>query len=339
MSTDPFADTRFEGKSEASPEDIAAEMQFRRSVYRRLWETTPESDGKRSIVFNNGEELHKFPRRAMIELGLIDQKGLEYAGLEGHLGIEERYKSLMERCGWVKFERIPRADLSLEETYCVTLLVDPDKIDELDQPYIADLPPITIAVETIELMPAYKRLLGVSTEFKGERCVADPVRALTNYFSQGRAYDADETVNMLIDAGLAEWRSHNAVGTEGDRLFLMPLPVDTSVPPPSPTVTQPEEADLAVLLRSKRAELQRSLENSLETSGQLQAQIRDLQSQLAALEHEATTVATNSSNLGREIRTIDEQLQALAEIEQAERELAARKAQIRAAIAVAGSSK
>lgn len=81
-------------------------------------------------------------------------------------------------------------------------------------------------------------------------------------------------------------------------------------------------------LQSKRVELERRLEGNLESSHQLQCQIKDLRSLLATLELEATTLATSSSDLDREIKTIDEQLQTLAEIEQAERELAARKAQI-----------
>jgi len=224
----------------------------------------------------------------------------------------------MRRSGWLKYE-VVNARTGDTWLYRVTLLAKPEELDNLPEPEASAVPNKLIPIGTIELEKAFKRLIGASIEHRGERFVGNPEALLDQHF--GANYDAMNTINLLIDAGLAEWRNGAGSGTTTERLFLHPPKKVEEAPPPIEAKPDPLDA-----LRAKRAGFAEIQRVKAEAEQGVRAEADGVRARLQALNEQADRLAEERVAAARKVEEIDMAIRELEEINRLEQELATRRA-------------
>lgn len=317
---------------EVSFEDIAHELVRRRRIYTELFRLTPPNvRGERTIDCESICGIFDQPMKNLAsELGFTVRE-MEVSGWgricvidvpmgEGvSTGVEGYRGNLYEKMsasGWLTYEV-----LSLQESgrwlYRVRLLVNPDELDGLPEAESATLPIKLIPIGTIELERAFRRLMAASLEFRGERIVVNPEDVLKSF---GEHYDTHHTVDLLIDAGLAEWRTGEAPGVTAERLFLHPPTFqDTS------SIVE-IVSDPMSILRRKRGEFVEVLRLRTDAERATRVEADLIRAQLRELDARTEVLAEEGRVAAREIEKIDAIIREFDEIAQMEWELAQRKA-------------
>lgn len=201
--------------------DIARGSELRHKLYREAYNSIePDADGVRRIVTSFiadpfGPGLRKLAAKKNLR-SWIFLSHLEITSADSYtIAVRAR------RLRWTRVDVLSTGLTGGVWQFRTTFLMSPDEVDaqQLTREAPEELPSSTgQPMEPVELEKALSSLLRASIKFRGEEFVGDPDPILKRDF--GGAYNTENTVEQLIDAGLAEWRDESSTGTTAQRLYL-----------------------------------------------------------------------------------------------------------------------
>ncbi len=230
----------FDESPEIPLDEMLAVVNLRRILYRGLYEKTPLDPVTRVRSF---EAVH-WPLEIVIET-LKAANIAPTQDMGSNLYPLSIFWQLVSHCRWMVYDCLtPWTKESIAKDtlrYRFTLLAELDEI-EIERPCVA-LPEVHLA-QPRRLIEPFRALacLRVNAQCRGEEWFfPNPKRDLTLRF--GDHYDADKSIDHLIELELAEWRPFSNFGTQTERLFL----IETFVPEPQeevPAVKTPAQEEV-----------------------------------------------------------------------------------------------
>ncbi|MBP7134410.1 hypothetical protein KBA73_04305 [Patescibacteria group bacterium] len=247
----------FDENPEIPLEEMLAVVNLRRILYRGLYQRTPFDPVTRTRSF---EAVH-WPLEIVLET-LKAANIVPTQDMSSNLYPLSIFWQLVSHCRWMDYDCLtPWTKESTAKDalrYRFTLLAELDKIEiEMPRAALPEAHPLRIrrVIEPFQALGC----LRVNAQRRGEEWFfPNPKRDLTMRF--GDLYDADKSIDHLIELDLAEWRLFSNLGTQTERLFLigsfapelreemsvtdLPMPEEASPTTPSIPVAEDLEASL-----------------------------------------------------------------------------------------------